>query len=119
MPEAALEIAERIFWAGSLENRFRFAIPAEAPRGFEASRLGSFEASWLTITWNKSEARLEGFIRVWDHFLRMNVTLEPFWGHFRVTLACEGNFGNTLESLFVYDGDFVTTLGHSVVTFGS
>ena len=26
-------------------------------------------------------------------------------------LACEGDFGITLESLFVYDGDFVPTLG--------
>ena len=25
-------------------------------------------------------------------------------------LACEGDFGVTLESLFVYDGDFVATL---------
>ena len=26
-------------------------------------------------------------------------------------LACEGNFGVTLESLFAYDDDFVATLG--------
>ena len=26
-------------------------------------------------------------------------------------MACEGDFGVTLESLFVYDGDFVATLG--------
>ena len=26
-------------------------------------------------------------------------------------LACEGDFGVTLESLFAYDGDFVATLG--------
>ena len=25
-------------------------------------------------------------------------------------LACEGDFGATLESFFVYDGDFVATL---------
>ena len=26
-------------------------------------------------------------------------------------MACEGDFGVTLESLFAYDGDFVATLG--------
>ena len=26
-------------------------------------------------------------------------------------MACEGDFGITLESLFAYDGDFVGTLG--------
>ena len=45
------------------------------------------------------------------HFWRMEVTLEPLWGHFGITLAGECDFRVTLESLFVYDGDFVATLG--------
>ena len=76
-------------------------IPAEAPRGFEASRLGGL--AWVTLgslwsLWGTLGPLLayEGdfgatlgslrrhFGLLWDHFWHMKVTLEPLWGHFGV-----------------------------------
>ena len=45
------------------------------------------------------------------HFWHIKVTLDPLWGHSASLLACEGDFGVTLELLFAYDGDFMATLG--------
>ena len=118
-------------------NWFRFAIPAEALqgfeasrlRGFEASRLGSFEASLLTNSWKESEARFEGFIRFWDQFWRMRVTLAPLWGQFGVTFGMwrrlwdhfgrtfriwwrlGGNLGVISWSLLAFEGGLGGTLG--------
>ena len=45
----------------------------------------------------------------------MRVTSGSLWGHFGATsaslLACEGDFGVTLEKLFEFDGNLVGTLG--------
>ena len=42
----------------------------------------------------------------------MKVTLELLWDHFSITFGnVRATLGGTFESLFVYDGDFVATLG--------
>ena len=68
------------------DNWFRFAIPAEATRGFEASRLGSFKASRLTIIRKKAKLDLKDLLDLgslwgllWGYFVYVRVAESEEW----------------------------------------